>query len=256
MSAKLHLKMMAIVLASGVLTAPAANATLIDRGNGMIYDDANNLTWLADINYAKTSGFDADGRMNWFDAVAWASGVSYGGFDDWRLPSTSPINGGPDYNPHWGHAGLSDNGYNIGAPGTAHAGSAQSELMNIFFQIGGVSWIRPDNSQQPKGTYGLVNGTAPFIGDLTPDGFNHYSFWSESFFMDGADALPFFVQMDSGVQSFHDESSPYYAWLVRDGDTLSSGNAGGSGNAVPEPSIVALMGLGLFSMAFLRRKST
>ena len=29
------------------------------------YDTALNITWLADANYAKTSGYDADGLMNW-----------------------------------------------------------------------------------------------------------------------------------------------------------------------------------------------
>ncbi|MEQ1637543.1 MAG: hypothetical protein ABL903_12705 [Methylococcales bacterium] len=36
-----------------------AEANLIDRGNGMIF----NITWLADANYAKTLGYDADGAM-------------------------------------------------------------------------------------------------------------------------------------------------------------------------------------------------
>jgi len=63
------------------------NAALYDRGNGMIYDDALDITWLQDANYAKTSGYDADGRMTWADANTWADQLSYGGFDDWRLAS-------------------------------------------------------------------------------------------------------------------------------------------------------------------------
>jgi hypothetical protein len=38
-------------------------AALWDRGGGLIYDDVLNITWLQDANYAKTSGYDADGRM-------------------------------------------------------------------------------------------------------------------------------------------------------------------------------------------------
>lgn len=45
-----------------------ASASLIDRGGGLIYDSTKNNTWLQDANYAKTSGFDADGKMYWADA--------------------------------------------------------------------------------------------------------------------------------------------------------------------------------------------
>lgn len=49
------------------------NATLWDRGSGLIYDDYLNITWLQNANYAKTSGYDADGQMNWTDATTWAA---------------------------------------------------------------------------------------------------------------------------------------------------------------------------------------
>lgn len=35
------------------------------------------LTWLADINYAQTSGYDGDGLMNWGDANAWVASLDY-----------------------------------------------------------------------------------------------------------------------------------------------------------------------------------
>ncbi len=48
----------ALILTLGMTTS--ANATpidqLIDRGNGMIYDTHEDLTWLQDANYAQTSG--------------------------------------------------------------------------------------------------------------------------------------------------------------------------------------------------------
>ena len=54
----------------------------------MIYDSVLNITWLSDANYAATqyveSGGvqgDADGRMNWSAANAWAAGLSYSGYD-------------------------------------------------------------------------------------------------------------------------------------------------------------------------------
>ena len=63
-----------------------ATAALYDRGNGLIYDDGLDITWLQDANYAYTSGFDADGKMSWLDANTWASNLSFGGAANWRLP--------------------------------------------------------------------------------------------------------------------------------------------------------------------------
>ena len=39
------------------------------------------------MNYARTSGYDADGRMTWAAAGEWANNLVYGGFSDWRLPT-------------------------------------------------------------------------------------------------------------------------------------------------------------------------
>jgi hypothetical protein len=50
-------------------------AGLINRGNGMIYDNDMNITWLADANYAKTSGHDADGLMTWQQSMDWADNL-------------------------------------------------------------------------------------------------------------------------------------------------------------------------------------
>ena len=74
------------VVALGV--SSVAQAALVDRGGGLIYDDDLNITWLADANYAMTSGYDADGLMNWSQAMTWASNLSYGGYTDWRLPTS------------------------------------------------------------------------------------------------------------------------------------------------------------------------
>jgi hypothetical protein len=70
----------------------AAQAALIDRGGGMIYDTTRNITWLADMNYARTSGHtgtgvNPNGTMTWAAATAWADQLVYGGHDDWRLPT-------------------------------------------------------------------------------------------------------------------------------------------------------------------------
>ena len=63
-----------------------ATAALYDRGNGLIYDDVLDITWLQDANYAQTSGYDNDGKMSWADASAWSSNLSFGNAENWRLP--------------------------------------------------------------------------------------------------------------------------------------------------------------------------
>ena len=59
-----------LIAAATLASSGAAQAALNDRGGGLLYDDVLNVTWLQDANYAKTSGYDADGRMNWTAATA------------------------------------------------------------------------------------------------------------------------------------------------------------------------------------------
>lgn len=58
-----------VLLATACSVALDAGAALIDRGNGLIYDDVLNVTWLADANHARTSGHSVDGRMDWDAAM-------------------------------------------------------------------------------------------------------------------------------------------------------------------------------------------
>src|SRR5881397_3601644 len=68
--------------------AGGVSATLIDRGNGLIYDDVLNITWVQDADLCLTLGDcvngDASGEMTWDDANTWAANLVYQGFSDWR----------------------------------------------------------------------------------------------------------------------------------------------------------------------------
>jgi len=69
-------------------TSPA-QAVLIDRGDGFIYDNVLGITWAQNANI---NGSDTSGNQG-----AWAAGYSqthstYGTFDDWRLPNMD-VNG-------------------------------------------------------------------------------------------------------------------------------------------------------------------
>ena len=62
-----------------VAFSSSASAALFDRGNGLIYDDDLNLTWLQNANYAGMT-------MTWEDADNWANNLIFQGYEDWRLP--------------------------------------------------------------------------------------------------------------------------------------------------------------------------
>lgn len=82
------------LVATLTAAAASAQAALVNRGGGMVYDSTFNITWLADWNHAKTSGYHADGAMDWDSAKAWADQLVVGGYDDWRLPSAQHSAGG------------------------------------------------------------------------------------------------------------------------------------------------------------------
>ena len=71
--------MTGVFVAALWVPVPQAQAGLVDRGSGMLYDTVLNITWLQDANYAKTSNYDADGRMTWTQANTWANNLNYGG---------------------------------------------------------------------------------------------------------------------------------------------------------------------------------
>ena len=116
-----------LLLCSIVGTAQAA---LVDRGGGLIYDTDLDITWLQDANYAQTSGFSGTGLMNWSQATNWAANLSY--FDsvrnvtwnDWRLPSIQDTGiVGCDFSYNGG-----DCGYNVNTATSEVANLCHNEL--------------------------------------------------------------------------------------------------------------------------------
>ncbi|GBE41830.1 hypothetical protein BMS3Bbin09_01738 [bacterium BMS3Bbin09] len=77
---KKYIFIVTLFLITLIFAAPSG-ANLLDRGNGLIYDDIQNITWL---EYANYSG----GTMNWDAAISWADNFAFQGYDDWRLPTS------------------------------------------------------------------------------------------------------------------------------------------------------------------------
>jgi hypothetical protein len=208
-----------VAAAALVAMAGAAQAALVDRGGGMIYDTTRNITWLADMNYAKTqfdatggTQGDADGRMTWAAATAWADNLAYGGFDDWRLPTLNPADAsctgglavGFGFNCTGGElSGLfvTDLGYNHDGSGLIASDDTAAQIANLALF---------SNVQSSGYWYGTEYAPNP--------------------------SLAWLFYTITGVQSFGFKGTAFYAVAVRPGDVAAS---------VPEPQTLALVLLAL-----------
>jgi hypothetical protein len=197
--------------------AGSAQASLFDRGGGLIYDDTLNITWLSDANYAKTSGYDADGRMNWSTANAWATGLSYGGYDDWRLPSALNRDG---TGPCWGGCPFS------------------GEMSHMFY----INWVAAYGEPMSDGD------NAAAARKLFTNVMN-YEYWLGTVSL-REPGVSWLFQTHSGHQGYTLQGSESYAWAVRDGDVTVSPVP------VPRAFILMLSGLGLIGGIARRRKQT
>lgn len=229
------------LIASGLLAAGlisgAAQAALVDRGGGLIYDTDLDVTWLQDANYAKTSGFDTDGWMDWYQATTWAFNLSYYDsvrnvtYTDWRLP-TATDTGVPGVQCSYSDT---DCGYNVNP--------ASSEVAHLYFtELGNLSYYTTTGAV--SGAYAgganptsTLDNTGPFINFQS-----HY--WSGTEHALYADSVWVFRTYD-GNQYFDYKSYRFFALAVRPGDVA----------AVPEAETYALMlaGLGLVGWRARRR---
>ncbi len=218
MHKKFKKKVVLAVLMAGSGISGAAHAALIDNGGGLIYDSTQNITWLADANYANTTGYasNAGGLMDWVTANTWASTLSYGGVTGWRLPTTLQ----PDPSCGSQNGGTS---YGFGC-----TGSEMGHLFNV--DLGQVA-------NQPIGTthnanYGLFQNIQDYVyWASTP--------WTSTYAWD--------FQTNTGYQSADQMTSQYYAMAVHPGDVT----------VVPVPPAVWLLGSGLLGLfGVMRRRNS
>ena len=198
-------------------------AELHDRGGGLLYDDALNITWLQDANYAKTCGASPGGAMGWAEAQKWVGKLVY--YDPvrkvelrcWRLPKVKPVNG-VAFTGKFSLDGTSDEGYNIT--------SLNSELAYMFYV-----------NLKLKGYYSTTGEVQPGFGtggngkwDVSANtglvkNFRASVYWT------GTDDVSYPLRnawmFDAywGNQNFYNKWDVLLVWPVRDGDVTATPTA-------------------------------
>ena len=220
-----------------------AQASLVARTGGMVYDTVNNITWAADANLFQTQAasnanlvseiiaanggvihdtpnaydngtytlttadFDTTtGRMTWWGAQAWANNLTLGGVTGWSLPST--LEGGY--------------GYNV----------TSSQMGDLFYNQLGVS---ANNliAMSTNPNYNLFTNVQIF------------SYWSGSEYAPDPDGAWLFDTLN-GYQNNTNKTNQLYAWAVRPGEVA----------AVPVPGAFWLFGSAMVGLMGLKRRGS
>jgi hypothetical protein len=216
------------------------------------YDPNLNITWLANANLAATTAFNVaninvDGTMNWTTANALIAAMNtdgstgYLGYNDWRLPTVSPIDGSA-FNYTVTYNGTTDSGYNISAPGTTYAEATSSEMDFMFYNtLGNLSSCDPVLSTATTCSAqsgGGLTSTGPF-SSLQSD-----YYWSGTEYQQSGGVNAWTFDFSNGRQDGHGKANGFYVWAVRSGDTV-----------VPLPDAVWLFGSGLLGLIGVARRN-
>ena len=198
----------------------AVQATLIDRGNGLIFDTVLNITWLQDAGLS--------GRRQPDDR--WAEDLVFGGFDDWRRASLDVNGQGPN-----------DDIVNCAV--VTEADCRDNELGYMYYINFG-------------GTVPEFERADDLINAISVDGVQFYNigmaYWSGTLYITGSespdsppDTEPWIFGFYNGshIQGLNGFLLPHI-WAVRDGDVIA---------AVPVSSSLALMLAGALPLVLYRR---
>lgn len=224
--------LLAVSAASQAALIGRAPATSGGTDYQAYWDDALNITWLADANYAATTNYDADGRMTWDDAMTWVGTLntsSHLSITGWRLPTMIDVGNDGCADPLNTSGG--DCGYNID--------TANGEMVDLFYNtLGNVAFYYPDGTF-PQPNFGLSNA-GPFTNLI------EFLYWTDSEVVTDTSAAWYFG-FPSGAQRPNGKTELYHAWAVVDGDPLAA--------PVPVPAAVWLFGSALGLLGWARRRT-
>ena len=200
--------------AAMVAVSGAAQAALVDRGGGMIYDTTRNITWLKNMN--------VNGLMTWSNANAWAANLVHGGFSDWRLPTLNPADAS------------CTGGFGVGVGYNCTGG----ELSGLFvtdlgYNNNGSGLITSDDTAEQIANLALFSNVQSF------------DYWSGTDYAPYPDFAWYFLT-DEGNQFYFNEIFAKYAVAVRPGDVAAS-------VPEPQTLALALLALGATVVARKRR---
>lgn len=231
----------AVVLSAGLLSASsAAQAALIDRGGGLIYDSDLNITWLANANLAATETFGlvrnvdlgtipgvntyggshilSDGGMTWGGAMKWIAAMNannYLGYNDWRLPTSDTCNG-----------------FNC----------TDSEMSHLYYaELGNKGFYSTTGTYQPG--YGLVDDPANPNDESLFTNLLDRGYWSGTEYTPNTN-FAWGFNLSNGDQSPAIKLGTMYVLAVHTGDVAT----------VPLPAAAWLFGSGLLGLLGVARR--